>query len=89
MTQSALLESPYCVGRDAELDRVIGLTHDAALGTGSALIWLGEAGIGKTRLLSECGVTKAAATVFAIRCGGPARFASDAASQLAAALRVG
>ena len=89
MTESALLESPYCVGRDAELDRVLGLTHDAALGTGSALIWLGEAGIGKTRLLRECGATKAAATVFTVRCGAPARFAPDAVSQLAAALRVG
>lgn len=88
MTPSVLLESPYCVGRDAELDRVLGLTHDAALGSGSALIWLGEAGIGKTRLLRECGATKAAATV-TIRCGAPARFAPDAAAQLAAALRVG
>lgn len=86
--QSALLESPYCVGRDAEVDRVLGLTHDAALGTGSALIWLGEAGIGKTRLLRECGATKAAATVLPICCGASARFAPDAVAQLAVALRV-
>jgi DNA-binding CsgD family transcriptional regulator len=88
VTQTALVESPYCVGRDAELDRVLGLTHDAALGTGSALIWLGEAGVGKTRLLRECGATKAAATVFTIHCGGSARFAPDAVAQLAGALRI-
>jgi DNA-binding CsgD family transcriptional regulator len=88
VTQSALLESPYCVGRDGELDRVVGLTHDAALGTGSALIWLGDAGVGKTRLLRECGATKAAATIFAIRCGASARFAPDAVAQLAGALRI-
>jgi hypothetical protein len=88
MPQNTLPESPYCVGRDAELDRVLGLTHDAALGTGSALIWLGEAGVGKTRLLRECGATKAAATVFTIRCGASARFAPDAVAQLAGALRI-
>ena len=85
---SSTVESRYCVGRDAELERVRGLVHDAALQEGSALIWLGERGVGKTRFLKECAEIKAAATVVSVHCGSAAPFRPDLASQVAASLRL-
>jgi DNA-binding CsgD family transcriptional regulator len=83
-----IVDSPYCIGRAAELERARELVHDAALGAGSALIWLGEPGSGKSRLLRECAPTKASATIASIHCGASATFAPAAAAQLAAALHV-
>ncbi len=81
-------ETPHCVGREAELALVCGVVQDAALGTGSALVWVGERGIGKSRLLQQCaGLTLSAAIVNA-RCGAAAVFLPDLCAQIAAALRV-
>lgn len=52
MTSSAL---PF-VGRQAELREVRQLLHRLARGRGGALVILGEAGVGKTRLLAEARV---------------------------------
>ena len=49
----AVLRSPVLVGRSAELTTVRRLVDAAARGTGGALLVVGEAGIGKTRLLAE------------------------------------
>ena len=88
LVSESAIESRYCVGRDAELERVRSLVHDAALQEGSALIWLGERGVGKTRFLYECAEIKAAATVVSVRCGAAAPFRPDLASQVAASLRL-
>jgi DNA-binding CsgD family transcriptional regulator len=83
-----VVEPPHCVGRNAELALVRGLAYDAVLGTGSALIWLGEPGIGKSRLLRECAAIKATATLLSIRCGASTTFEPNAVAQLSAALRL-
>lgn len=77
---------PHYVGREPELELVRELLHGAALGEGSASIWLGETGIGKSRLLRECAAIKTAATCIAARCGHGSAFGFDAHS-LAARLR--
>lgn len=88
MARDAAADSPYYVGREAELDSVRSLVHDAALGDGSALVWLGEPGIGKSRLLRECARNSRSVQLVSVRCGAPAQFGPDLASQLAVAFRV-
>jgi DNA-binding CsgD family transcriptional regulator/tetratricopeptide (TPR) repeat protein len=72
-----VVNSPYCLGRDAELETVRGLLHGAALGEGAALLWVGESGVGKSRFLRECAATKAAAASVSLRCGAPAAIGLD------------
>ncbi len=86
--ESPIVEPPYCVGREAELDLVRGQLHDAALGDGFAVVWVGEPGIGKSRFLRECAAIKVAALTLSARCGATRTFGPDVAGQLAAALRV-
>lgn len=45
--------SPEIVGRSREMERLSGALERAATGRGSAVIVAGEAGVGKTRLLTE------------------------------------
>jgi tetratricopeptide (TPR) repeat protein len=47
------LSQPALVGREAELERLRGILNAAAQGKGSAVFVAGEAGVGKTRLISE------------------------------------
>jgi DNA-binding CsgD family transcriptional regulator len=51
MTSTQVLESPLVVGRDATLGLVKRQIDDAKAGRGSLLLFAGEAGIGKTRLI--------------------------------------
>src|SRR5206468_1976275 len=51
MTSSQVLESPLVVGRDSTLGLVKRQIDDARAGRGSMLLFAGEAGIGKTRLI--------------------------------------
>src|SRR5260221_1688819 len=51
MTSTQVLESPLVVGRDATLGLVKRHIDDARSGRGSLLLFAGEAGIGKTRLI--------------------------------------
>ncbi len=44
---------PVVVGRDADLDALAALVDRAATGSGSCVIVTGEAGVGKTRLVTE------------------------------------
>ena len=46
-------EARPLLGRDAELSRLLDLWHQAMVGTRRAAVVLGEAGIGKTRLVAE------------------------------------
>lgn len=46
------LESPM-VGRDGELDRLLGMAEAAASGSGAVAAIVGEPGLGKSRLLAE------------------------------------
>ena len=80
-------ESPHFVGRERELALVQARLHDAALGSGGALVFAGEAGIGKTRLLHECQALKSPAVTVALRCGTGLP-GGEAPAQLARALRV-
>ena len=80
-------ESPHFVGRERELALVQARLHDAALGSGSALVFTGENGIGKTRLLRECQALKSPAVTVALRCGTGLP-GGEAPAQLARALRV-
>ena len=80
-------ESPHFVGREHELALVQERLHDAALGNGSALIFSGEKGIGKTRLLCESQTLKSSAITVALRCGTGLP-GGEAPAQLARALRV-
>ena len=66
---AAAVESPYCVGREGELDTARALLHGVALGEGAAQVWLGESGVGKTRFLRECAAIKSAAASVSLRCG--------------------
>jgi len=45
--------SPEIVGRSIEMERLSGALERAAEGRGSAVVVAGEAGVGKTRLLTE------------------------------------
>jgi Bacterial regulatory proteins, luxR family/AAA ATPase domain len=74
----SVLDAPYCVGRDRELELMRELLHGAALGDGSATLWLGEPGIGKSRLLRECATIKTSATTILARCGNGSAFDFDA-----------
>ncbi len=80
------LDAAYCVGREPELELMRELLHGAALGDGSASIWVGEPGVGKSRLLRECAAIKTSATYILARCGGGSSFGFDARS-LAARVR--
>ena len=62
--------SPSLVGRADELQRLETALTDAADGRGSTVLIAGEAGIGKTRLVSELGerAREAGATVLSGRC---------------------
>jgi DNA-binding CsgD family transcriptional regulator/tetratricopeptide (TPR) repeat protein len=51
MTPTQVLESPLVVGRDSTLGLVKRQIDDAKAGRGSLLLFAGEAGIGKTRLI--------------------------------------
>ncbi len=79
---------PHCVGRRAELARVQDALHDVVLGTGSALIFGGDRGVGKSRLLSECAALKSPVAVIGMRCAGAALGERDLRAQLAAALSI-
>lgn len=68
MNESAV-ESPYCVGREGELERARELLHGITLGEGAAQLWLGESGVGKTRFLRECAAIKSAAAGMSVSCG--------------------
>jgi DNA-binding CsgD family transcriptional regulator len=74
------LDAAYCVGREPELELMRELLHGAALGDGSASIWVGEPGVGKSRLLSECAAIKTSATCIMARCGDGSSFGFDARS---------
>jgi DNA-binding CsgD family transcriptional regulator/tetratricopeptide (TPR) repeat protein len=50
---SRRVSSPVLVGRDAELAELLAAGDDAAAGRGGLLVVEGEAGIGKSRLVSE------------------------------------
>jgi DNA-binding NarL/FixJ family response regulator len=82
----SVLDAPYCVGRERELEQMRERLHNAALGDGSASIWLGEPGFGKSRLLRECAAIKTSATCNLARCGNSTAFDFDARA-LAARLR--
>lgn len=79
-------EVPYCVGREPELELMRELLHGAALGDGSASLWIGESGIGKSRFLYECAAIKSSATYIQARCGHGSAYDFDARG-LAARLR--
>lgn len=79
--------TPHFVGRERELELVQARLHDAALGAGGALLFAGEAGVGKTRLLRECASRTSSAPSVALRCGTSLPDA-DATAQLARSLRV-
>jgi DNA-binding CsgD family transcriptional regulator/tetratricopeptide (TPR) repeat protein len=51
MTSMQVLESPLLVGRDAVLGQMTRRIEEAKAGRGSMLLFAGEAGIGKTRLI--------------------------------------
>src|SRR5439155_17236822 len=51
MTTAPTLESPLVVGRDSTLALLKRRLDDAKAGRGSMLLFAGEAGIGKTRLI--------------------------------------
>ncbi len=59
--------------------------HDVVLGTGSALIFGGDGGVGKSRLLSECAALKSPVAVISMRCAGAALGERDLRAQLATA----
>lgn len=82
-----MFESPYFVGREAEIADVQVRLHDAALGTGSGIVFAGETGVGKSRFLRACAALKSSVGTVSIYCGTavPGR---DAGSQLAQALRL-
>lgn len=82
-----MAEAPYCIGREIEFEFVRSRVHEATLSAGSATVWLGENGIGKSRLLHECATLRTAAEPIALRCGA-SRFAPDAIEQLATTLHV-
>ena len=46
-------QSPPLVGRDRELDRLRGAADDLSAGRGQVVLLVGDAGIGKTRMLEE------------------------------------
>ncbi|MFZ0363625.1 MAG: LuxR C-terminal-related transcriptional regulator [Candidatus Cybelea sp.] len=71
------LDAAYCVGREPELELMRELLHGAALGDGSASIWVGEPGVGKSRLLRECATIKTSATCVMARCGDGSSFGFD------------
>lgn len=50
------------------------------------MVWIGDAGVGKSRLLQECRTIKSAASVFHLQCGSALAFGPCAPSQLGAAL---
>lgn len=79
--------APHFVGRESELALVQSRLHDAALGAGSSLLFAGESGAGKTRLLQECASLKSPALAVALRCGTGVP-GGDAIAQLARALRI-
>lgn len=78
---------PHFVGRERELALVHDRLHDAALGEGSAILFTGSAGLGKTRLLQECIALKSPAFCVGLRCGTGIP-AGDAVAQLGRALQV-
>lgn len=57
---AAGLSSPILVGRDDDLGRLVGAVREAAAGSPRLLVVGGEAGIGKTRLVSELAARGAA-----------------------------
>jgi DNA-binding CsgD family transcriptional regulator/tetratricopeptide (TPR) repeat protein len=63
MTSTQVLESPLVVGRDSTLGLVKRQIDDAKAGRGSLLVFAGEAGIGKTRLI-RAALRQALATGF-------------------------
>jgi DNA-binding CsgD family transcriptional regulator len=80
-------DSPHFVGREREVALVRARLNDAALGSGGALVFAGENGIGKTRLLRECGALRSPAVTVALRCGTGLP-GGETPAQLARALRV-
>jgi DNA-binding CsgD family transcriptional regulator len=82
------MEPLHFVGRDAELESVRSLVYEAGLGAGSALIWLGAGGVGKSRLLRECATMKLAAVTASARCGRGAASGAGVVVQLARSLRL-
>lgn len=79
--------APHFVGRERELALVQSRLHDAALGTGGALFFVGENGIGKTRLLTECAALKSPAVTVSLRFGTGLP-GGEALAQLGRALRL-
>ncbi|PBC75387.1 regulatory LuxR family protein [Streptomyces sp. TLI_235] len=61
------ISSPTTVGRHAELDLARQLLTDARKGAGRGLVLLGEAGIGKSRLVAECAALAGALGVPVLR----------------------
>jgi DNA-binding SARP family transcriptional activator len=74
------------VGRDAELDRTRAAWHAAAAGRGGAVLVLGEAGAGKTRLCEELLIEAAASGATTIRAEAHAEHGSAPYSPVAEAI---
>src|ERR1700733_6446230 len=63
------LDPPHFVGRSVEMAFVQALVDEAALGRGSVSAFIGERGVGKSRLLSECARASGRAVVLPLHCG--------------------
>lgn len=68
-TEAGGPDPPHFVGRSTDVAYVQALAHDARLGTGSVVAFVGERGVGKTRFLSECARHNQQAAVLPVRCG--------------------
>ena len=77
MSARGVIQSPVLVGRDAYLTLIERRLADAAAGSGRLLFVAGEAGIGKTRLLSVIAQQARASSFAVIRA---AAFPGDAQS---------